>query len=534
MAALLIPALWAVWTTPWFVSQDGPAHLYNSVLLRDLWRGLPPVAQLYRVRGHAIPNWAGHALTVALLPFGPRAANALVLTLTMTLLGAAVLRFRRTLVPPSGERREHPLLWGAWAAALSVNYIWLIGFTGFLIGAALLLFTWRFYWERRDRNRPADLALLSLLLVGGWFCHLVSLAVTVLGLLVIALTAPPSAPDTARLRRRLGVRLASLALCGVPLLPLALSYGRVALEASASPDLTGGALSWTVSGWYWHLYAVDPLSLAPVRLLPFVHRGSRWAQLIAPSLWISAGLAGLLLSSMRRRQGGRPIPWTWVALALLLTAAAAFGPDRFAHTGGGFLAPRLALLGLAAWTPLLAAPRRRWPAVLFTALLAAAALLQAASVWDYARVCRQRARGLEWAQQHLPRGPVTVAAYPGPILPLFRADPRLHFDDLLGLDGRILWNNYEAALNYFPVEPRPEARGVSPEKLARITTLCTHDDPERIRAWRDLLVADAPRVDYLVVWAPEEVDSVQMSLYRAISPEGFRPRIYQRREINSE
>ncbi len=50
-----------------FVTLDGPAHLYNAQLIREIWfGGHSLVNDLFRVNDFPVPNWSGH-LIMALL-----------------------------------------------------------------------------------------------------------------------------------------------------------------------------------------------------------------------------------------------------------------------------------------------------------------------------------------------------------------------------------------------------------------------------------------------------------------------------------
>src|SRR5262249_56109534 len=87
-----------------------------------------------------------------------------------------------------GGRRYLP--WVLVATLLAMNVTWLLGFTGFTLGACLFPITLGFWWPRRDRLGAVGVAGLWVLLILGYFCHLVSLGLTVLGLAVLALATP--------------------------------------------------------------------------------------------------------------------------------------------------------------------------------------------------------------------------------------------------------------------------------------------------------------------------------------------------------
>ena len=158
---LLAPILLAIWTVPGFITQDGPAHLYNAAILADSFDPQSPYELVYEVRWEPFPNWAGHLALVGLLRFvSPWTADRLMMS--ATLLGFALalvwLRWRVR----GGQGMLGPCLL---AAILSANFLWLMGFTSFLLGSCLFPITLGIWWTGRDRAgyvRPAVIMLLLL------------------------------------------------------------------------------------------------------------------------------------------------------------------------------------------------------------------------------------------------------------------------------------------------------------------------------------------------------------------------------------
>ncbi len=61
LAVALAPALTAVWMVPWFVTQDGPAHVYNAQILAWSFDPQSPFQSIYTIQWEPIPNWVGTA-----------------------------------------------------------------------------------------------------------------------------------------------------------------------------------------------------------------------------------------------------------------------------------------------------------------------------------------------------------------------------------------------------------------------------------------------------------------------------------------
>ncbi len=60
------PALLAIAWYQGFVTQDGPAHLYNAhIIARSVDAG-SPFGKAFSVRWEPLPNWAGHLADLAI------------------------------------------------------------------------------------------------------------------------------------------------------------------------------------------------------------------------------------------------------------------------------------------------------------------------------------------------------------------------------------------------------------------------------------------------------------------------------------
>src|SRR4051794_23864438 len=220
LLAALAPALSALAAVPWFVTQDGPAHLYNAEILARSFDADSPFAPSYRVRWEPLPNWAGHLVLAGLRTLTtPRGANLAINALTLAGFAASVLWLRWTVAGPRGLGVAAVL-----AALLGLNVAWLLGFTSFLLGACLFPLTLGVWWAGRDRLDWRRVAMLSGLLVLGYFGHLVSLGLTVVGLAVLVLLTPTPGRGRAGSRRAWADRLGRTAVAALPLVPLGLIY----------------------------------------------------------------------------------------------------------------------------------------------------------------------------------------------------------------------------------------------------------------------------------------------------------------------
>ena len=509
LALSLAPALTAIAWVPEFSTQDGPAHLYNARILNESLRTGSPLSETFEVAWQPLPNWAGHLGTMALIAALPAGlAGRAMSAITLVALAASVVWLRWAVAGPKGLATASVL-----ATLLSLNVTWLLGFTSFLLGAALMPATLAFWWGGREWFGPARAIGLSALLVLGYFCHPISLGLTVVGLGILGVLTP----GMDRLRRGFWTA-SSLA----PLVPLGLAY-RAITRSGGGLEPVWEHLSdpWSVRSWVGQLGWVDPLSLAAKTFRPFDASSTAAYALIAPALWAFAAVGLLVLSTSWRKSADRR---GWLVLAGLLLLGGLVGPDTLGVKHGHYLPQRVALLGLVALVPWMDLSGDRRAARLASGLLAFALLVQSAFVWDYAFDCRDRLGRFAKAAPAIGTGRRVGTLLAG-IKGRFRANPMMHADCLFGVVAEnVVWNNYETAHYYFPVRVRPGLDHPPAPALEQVALL---DGPgeggERAGHWADLLAEHGDSIDVIVEWSPEadpRLDAVNARKYDPTFREG--------------
>ena len=509
--ALAVP-LSAIWAVPWFVTQDGPAHVYNAQLLAQSFDPNSPSRLVYSIAWKPIPNWAGHLILAGLLTQFPAwIADRIMTTITLAGLATATLWLRWRVCGGKGL-----VLAALLSALLAMNMAWLLGFTSFLIGSCLFPITLGIWWQGRYRLSFGRIAALAFLLCLGYFCHLVSLGLTVVGLIVLAVTGPvqdgceqPWRYRTARLLRT-SISFAPLLILGCLYLQAATRSGPI---QPVWENLWGARLGW-----------VDPITLAVKEGLPFTSRVNRAFAVFAPAVWLSVALVLWWYTRMtgreapgRRHRADNPAAQEaiktqnsvddrqgWLLLAGLLLLGGIIGPDSFGLAHGEFLPQRLLLLGFIALVPVFDADLNRWPGRCVFAAITLAVTLQAAIVWDYALYSDATAGQMIRAGKLVGRDQRIITLLVSS-KGRFRANPLLHAENWLGVDtGNVVWNNYEARHYYFPVQFRPEIQRPDSGMLEWISI---HDDPNdkkdraaRLRDWEELLSSHARLVDVVLFW----------------------------------
>jgi len=492
-AIAIAPAITALWAFPRFVTQDGPAHVYNARILADAMRAgsASPLRDAYAVRWEPLPNWAGHLALLGIVETLPAGAADRALA-TWTLVGlagsAAWLRWR--VAGWRGMALAAPL-----AVLLGMNVAWLFGFASFLLGAGLFSITLGVWWAGRDRMGPWRALGLAALVVLGYFCHPVSLGLTVFGLIVLAASTPGGGSPA----RRWAWTLAGLA----PLLPLGLLYRSLMSRDGGGLRPVWGHLTRPLSwqSWAAQLGWADPISLGSKVFAPFVDRPSVAFGLLAPVLWLTVALGAGAVATLSKRDPGRR---GWVILAALLLLGGLVCPDTLGPSHGNYLPQRVVLLGLVALIPALNLDASRTVVRLAAAALGVALVVQSATVWDYARTADRLTGAFLRASPHVGPGQRVATLLVG-IKGRFRANPLLHVDNLLGAERRaIVWNNYETRHYYFPVQFRPGLRRPDASEFEEIALM---EDPRdagrRAWLWGRLLGEYRNEIDVVVEWGSD-------------------------------
>ena len=488
----LLPALSAVWLVPWFVTQDGPAHLYNAHIIARSADPESPFRPYYQVRWSPLPNWSGHLVLAGLVSsLPPRSADRLMTSLTLVGLAASIAWLRWRVAGWRGM----PMAALA-AVLLALNVTWLLGFSNFLLGACLFPVTLGVWWAGRERPWPGPVVALWALVILGYFSHLVSLGLTVFGLAVLAGVTPGR------------VRLARAAWTAVGLAPLAV-LGPLYLSLTRE----GGGMSpvWghltdplSPRSWFSHLGWIDPLSLGSKVILPFHATSDVRFALLTPAFWAALALVLAAVATLRGRRKGPEGRRAWAILSAALLLGGLAAPDTLGAAHGHYLQQRVVLLGLAALMPALDLEAKGRAGRASAAALGLALALQSAFVWDYARHSDRAVGTLMQARDAVGRGR-RVATLLNRIRGRFRANPLMHADNLLGVGtGNILWTNYETRHYYFPVQFRP---GVEHPDVAELEAISLLDDPRaaatRAERWHRLLARHHASIDVLVVWGTD-------------------------------
>ena len=494
-ALLLGLHLLPIWAFRYFASTDGPAHLYNAWVLKNML--LDPQSRFHALLAFNLnpePNYLSHVLLAALLTvFPPWLAEKAVLTLYVAGLPLAVRYLVRSWQPKAG-----------FLAVLAFPFIYSValqwGFYNFCLSMVLLLWTLG-YWKRHLagptwpglRRVAALMGLITLVYLAHPLAYLAG--GLLLGLLVIEqlMLAPAGGRSWgARALPQLG----AIAVAFAPTLPLlAWYFWRKGGEGSA----TAAPLS-------KFEYFSDWLALEPLRFMGSAEHTYR--TLVVGLLLLALGYA-----AWQHWRGAALAPaWAWLVGGAILVVGYVLVPDALA--GGSIIRPRLGLLSYLVAMGGLATvpytPAMRW--AVFVGGFGVAALFLSFRFGHYRTLQAGLAEYYSAATHIRPGSTIAplqlahVTHMPDGRQYSSYIDAFSHSAGYLAVERNLAsYENYEAQTGYFPLVWRP-----GQERLSQSDSL-----PQRL----DIAPRPgAPAPDYVLVWgAPDTTAQASPNRHRALA-----------------
>jgi hypothetical protein len=530
---LALAVMTAIWCVPWFVSQDGPLHLYNAHIMIELLKSESPLQEIYTIRWTPLPYWGAHITLTALMSFlSDRIADKVMLTLTSIGFAGSILWLRWRVAGSEGMAIAAPL-----AVLISLNVLWLLGLYSFLLGSSLFIITLGVWWSGRESMGAKHALIIAGLLVVGYFTHLISLALTVIALIILALITPGAV-----WLRRAAWTAASL----LPILPLAAIYKGM-MQSNGEVRASWGGITNFFSPWQWLNYSsgVDFLSLRAERYnFPFVEGHSKWFVLVSPYVWGIVALVILetvtIFTRSSASDSSAQARRVWIILPLILIMGAYLAPDSFGDAHGGILRERLLLLGIAALVAGLKINTNRSSVKLAGAALMLAAVMQIGFVWEYGLSSNKIVSDFMRAKPHVGTGQ-RVELLRVNVVSRFRANPIHNLSNMLGIGtGNIVWNNYGPSLYYFPIKFKDDALGQRARSLSDVSQFENNnprvDIVEHIAYWSDMLEENHDRIDALVVWGTDPALDAANARWYGPQPvfDSGKTRVFQSLAANAE
>jgi hypothetical protein len=484
--SLLALHLLPIWIFPFIPTQDGPSHQALTLILRqyDL-PGAGLLRQYYMSNREALPNWfifflMGKALGFVTVPV----AEKILLTAYVVLLPLGARYALRAVDPRAG-------FLAVLAFPFLYNFTFNMGFFNFCFSLGAFFFAVGYWWKHAERMGVGRTALLTLLVLWVYFCHPVTLVVTVAALFTLAgwrllldlLAGPEPRFTPVNLLRGFRRRLLAPTVAALPALVLIAAFVRGRAGA--------GTFRLPMMVKIKHLAGLYSLVSLTTWTIPLA---------IALAVLFYA-LAALCLRARRKLplQPGDGLLLSAAVLAVTFFAA----PSNL--SGGAFINHRLVLfpfLALMLWFATYEHSARRRLAVQATAAAIALGFL-GLMAWKYAELDAGLAEIAALGDHVAPDHTFLFLSYAHQGLDAeghpaaFRTWPFVHAGGTIAARKRLVdLSLYEANENYFPLLYRP---ALNPYDHLAAGPLGI----EGIPPWVDL--AAYPRrtggtVDYVLLW----------------------------------
>lgn len=157
---LLLLALLPIWSVAFFVTGDGPCHLYNSKILLDWYRGeaLDFYKPFYFLNPNLDPNWLSNLIQVPLLILFPAPVAEKVFFSLYILLFAGGFRFLCRQINPDA------IFLSALGILFAWNHIVMMGFLNNSLSLALWFWVLGYWWKVRASTKIITWLGLAVLL----------------------------------------------------------------------------------------------------------------------------------------------------------------------------------------------------------------------------------------------------------------------------------------------------------------------------------------------------------------------------------
>lgn len=207
----------------YFVTLDGPAHLYNANLIKEIFLGNhSSITDLFAVNDFPVPNWSGHllmALFNLLLP--AYLSEKLVFLLYFVL---TPLFFRKLLLHLYPENRILTYL----ILLFVHNHLVYYGFINMSLGIMFLFITGYYFVRYCGVIRLKTLLILSLLLLAIYFSHVLIFLIALMFIAVTIILKAQTEHIASGIKvlnmKELKTRMIALIISAVPGIILSVAY----------------------------------------------------------------------------------------------------------------------------------------------------------------------------------------------------------------------------------------------------------------------------------------------------------------------
>ena len=488
LGVLIVVYLLPIWLFPYFPTQDGVSHVYNSQILTEYNNPDYQFRDYYEINWYPFPNWLSHfSLAVLMFVFPSLIAEKIFLSLYVILFPLAIYYFLNAV-----QRGRHALV--ILSFTFVYNYLFLMGFYNFAVSVPLFFLALGYWWKHKDDMNSTRIVLLNLLIVITYFAHLISYAFILFSIALLALLYFER--DFKRILVT-GCYLLPAALLLLVYLPTS------DLLAGEPPELGFGRIGELFAnliGMHVLISYTEPPSWMSVAVSAFL------IFLVGTTLWQNRKSVTVTAEHLGQKAF---LCLTVVLLGLYFILPNSIGP-------GGWVNDRLAILAtLALFAWFRGFDDLRWKRV-FTAVVTLLALVNIIYVGILFKNLNAETRAFNAFVNRVEKNSVILPLHFDPRGSSKRVGIFVNAANYYCLDnGCINLGNYEIQFDYFPVRFNADFETPLDEKE---WVQIVHWQPERID-----LCDYADNVDYLLLWDTPDTPIVAEAIaacYTLIASEG--------------
>jgi len=182
---LIILHILPLWIFKYFPSQDGPAHVYNAYVLKEFNNAEESafMREYYRLNLTLFPNWFSHVFMLLLMYIVPP------LVAEKILLSIIVISFPLSLFYFLDAIHKGKNIYGFLGFLFSYHFVLFMGFYNSALSVSLYFLTLGYFMKHKEEMRLNNVAILNLLCILTYFCHLLSYALLILSLTILSITS---------------------------------------------------------------------------------------------------------------------------------------------------------------------------------------------------------------------------------------------------------------------------------------------------------------------------------------------------------
>lgn len=478
-----------------FITHDGPAHVYNAYLIKDiLFHHNTLTSTFFSLRSFPEPNWTGHALMVMLgFLWSPVHAERILL-LTYLILFPLAFRKSVRLTNPDSPMLSYLVF------PFVFSYAFYGGLYNFMLGIPILLFAMLFLLKKNLPLRAVDLVFLFLISMLIYFSHLLIFGIFVLlvpFILILKIKNQSPAAESG-IKKKLFITLWPVFLMLLPGLVLSIKFLFEKISLHATP-------STSFSENLFHDLAIVLPTIALDYIREFKHGiifGIILALLIVSAVFMQWKKRKI---KTENEKSGFNYSFFWLTAAVLMLAGYLFIPDNFAT--GGVVKVRFSyffFLFLILWLA-----TQKIPKEMINVSAAIVILLSCARLYHFAKSSKQLNKDAVVFYS------ATELIEPNSIvLPLNYSSNWMHsnLSNYLGTDKHIIiLDNYEAGREHFPLAWRTNMNpGGLLGSFNGTVPLCAD-----VSAFEN---GSTKKIDYIVLWKNDNElkDSCSMQIQLTI------------------